>query len=85
MGNYSIEIGSVANILLTRNVIDIIDFHYKHTVINTWGGRCIKTWTRDFLMAEGDMVAQSDLDLDSGFDSEFPPSSAVFYQSLVDV
>ena len=36
-------------------------------------------------MVEGDMVAQSDLDLDSGFNSEFPPSSAAFYQSLIDV
>jgi hypothetical protein len=36
------------NVSLNPVMEEVLAFHYKHTVINSWGGTVLKTWLRDF-------------------------------------
>jgi hypothetical protein len=59
------------NVSLNPVMEEVLAFHYKHTVINSWGGTILKTRLRDFPEA-GDDVAWS---LDPEFECLSTPSS----------
>jgi hypothetical protein len=69
--------GRTANILLTESMMEVLDFHYKHTIIMSWGGTCLQSFLRDFPTAGGVEVARS-IDQDDEFWSSPPPSTDFF-------
>lgn len=70
--------GRKTNVSLTSVMKEVLAFHYKHTIINSWGGTILKTWLRDFPEA-GDDVAWS---MDLEFECLSTPSSSAEYFSV---
>ena len=69
--------GKSANIHLTQPMREVLNFHYKHTIIMSWGGTCLQSFLRDFPTAGGVKVAGS-MDQDDDFSSSPPPSADFF-------
>jgi hypothetical protein len=61
------------DIIPVSSMKEIMNWHYKHTLVNCWGGLTLQHYLQNFLDLEGDLVA--DL-LDEGEGYLTPPSSS---------
>ena len=52
--------GAIANIQLDACMIEVLNWHYKHSVIMSWGGQWMISFMKDFPIADVDVVAGSD-------------------------
>ena len=64
------------NIQLDACMIEVLNWHYKHSVIMSWGGQRMKMFMKDFPIAGVDVVARSNDQEDDIVSS--PASSADF-------
>ena len=69
--------GKSANVELTESMREVMNFHYKHSIITSWGGTCLQSFLRDFPTAGGVKVARS-MDQDDDFSLSPPPSADYF-------
>lgn len=68
--------GRKANLEMNICMAEVLNWHYKHTVIMSWGGTSLISFMRDFPTADADMVARSN-DQEMEFATS-PASSADF-------
>jgi hypothetical protein len=66
--------GKTANVELNDAAIEVLAWHYKHSLIMSWGGYGLRSYMRSFPIAGDDVVARSnDQEV---FDYTSPASSA---------
>ena len=65
--------GKKLDIIALSSMQEVMNWHYKHTVVNCWGGFTLRGYLQNFLDPEGDMVAGL-LDESEGYLT--PPSSS---------
>lgn len=56
--------GAATTINPDASMTEVLRWHYKHTLIRSWGGTSLIALIKDFHIAEFDEVAWSDDDLD---------------------
>src|SRR5271167_3146796 len=68
--------GRNATLEINASMTEVLNWHYKHTVILSWGGTSLISFIRDFPTADADVDAESiDQDVES---ATSPASSADF-------
>ena len=74
--------GAIANIELDACTLEVLNWHYKHSVIMSWGGRWLISYMKDFPIANTDLVAGS---VDQEVDIVTSPASSADFPCIWDL